>query len=438
MIFKKQEHITKFKFFHMKKLFVAAILFLAATVSFAQKVEIQNASNYLRNEQLGKALESADKAVSHEDTKKDHKAWFYKGAICLEMNNLYKWANSCELGMSQEEVEAKMASFGNQYQPVKALSDKRYKFDDGTKGRKLTYKYGLEFIISAEDKLVEVIEPTDGAFASRNLLAEAEEALMNSLEFNVDDNDLKQKALGNMGVIYDNVFNTAVAKYNEEAYLEAASAFEKAYDILGKLGTVDSSSLSNANLAYKLAVQNYIENEKYNEALEVINVAKEKFPQDVDLIINEANIYLKLENNAKTVELLEYLMDIEKDNATIFYAAGVSYDVLEDFDKAASAYKRAIELDPNYFDANYNLGALYVNKAAVIQEEINALPLDANDEYQAKQTEMKDFLKQALPYLEKADELQPDDQYTLTSLKEIYSRLSMYDKVKEINARLER
>lgn len=422
----------------MKKIFVAAMLLLAVSVTFAQKVEIQNASNYLRNEQLDKAIEAADKAVAHEDTKKDHKAWFYKGAICLEMNNMYKWANSCKPGMSQEEVEAKMASFGNKFQPVKPVSDKRHKFDDGTKGRKLTYKYGVEFIISADDKLVEANEPTEGKFADRDFIAEAEEALMNSMEYNTDDEDLRQKALGNMGVIYDNVFNTAVLKYNEKEYLEAASAFEKAYDILNKLGTVDSSSLNNANLAYKLAIQENFEAEKFTEALEVVGIAKEKFPQDVDLIINEANIYLKLEDNENTVKTLEHLMTIDDTNPTIFFAAGASYDQMGKVDKAMETYAKAIELDPNYFDPNYNLGALYVNKAAEIQEAMNALPLDAVDEYNAKKDEMEGILKQALPYLEKADEIQPDDQYTLNSLKEIYSRLKMYDKVKEINARLGR
>lgn len=429
---------TKLKFFPMKKIFVTALLLLSIFVTFAQKVEVQNASNYLRNEQLGKAIEAADKAIVHEDTKQDYKAWFYKGAICLEINNMYKWANSCELGMSQAEVEAKMAAFGNQFQPVKPVSDRKHKFDDGSKGRKVTYKYDVNFIFSADDKLVEVTEPTAGQFADRDFISEAEEALMNSIKFNEEDEDLRQKALGNMGVIYDNVFNDAVVQYNAKAYLKAAAAFEKAYDILDKLGTVDSSSLNNANLAYKLAVQEKFDGEQYEEALEVANIAKEKFPEDIDLIITEANIYLKLEDNENTVKTLEYLMNIDDKNPSIFFAAGASYDVLGNNDKAMDAYKKAIELDPDYFDPNYNLGALYVNKAAEIQEKMNALPLDAVDEYNAKKIEMEDFLKQALPYLEKADEIQPDDQYTLNSLKEIYSRLKMYDKVKEINARLER
>lgn len=420
----------------MKKTILAVMLFLAAATGFSQKVEVQNASNYLRNEQLGRAIEAADKAIIHEDTKADYKAWFYKGAICLEINNLYKWKNACTIGQTQEEVMATMASFGNKFQPISPVSDKKFKLDDGTKGRKLIYKYGLEYIFDAESHLVTVVDPTENAFADRDFLLEAQESLIKSIELNTEDEDLKQKAKMNIGVIYDNKFNSAVQKYNEKKYIAAAADFESSYDILQLLGTIDSSSLNNANLAYKLAVQDYIDQEKFNEALEVINIAKVKFPQDVDLIINEANIYLALKNNEKTVETLEFLMEVDDQNPTIFFAAGASYDALGNFDKAVETYKKSIALDPEYFDANYNLGALFVNKAAEYQELANALPLEAVDKYNKYKTQMEDYLKLALPYLEKADQVQPDDQYTLSSLKEIYSRLKMYDKVKEINARI--
>ena len=42
----------------------------------------------------------------------------------------------------------------------------------------------------------------------------------------------------------------------------------------------------------------------------------------------------------------------------------------------------AIALKPDYFEANYNLGALYVNQAAEILEKANELPLDAVKEYE--------------------------------------------------------
>jgi hypothetical protein len=46
------------------------------------------------------------------------------------------------------------------------------------------------------------------------------------------------------------------------------------------------------------------------------------------------------------------------------------------------------------------------------------------------------MMEKALPYLEKADAIQPADAVTLQTLKEIYTRLNMLDKVKGINERL--
>jgi len=48
------------------------------------------------------------------------------------------------------------------------------------------------------------------------------------------------------------------------------------------------------------------------------------------------------------------------------------------------------------------------------------------------------LLVKSLPYLERADELQPNDQYTMRTLKDIYTRLSMVDKLKSINEKIEK
>ena len=107
------------------------------------------------------------------------------------------------------------------------------------------------------------------------------------------------------------------------------------------------------------------------------------------------------------------------------------------FEKAVKAYDKAIDLRPDYFDPNYNMGALYVNKASTLIAKANELPLDQQKEYDALITEANDYLTRSIPYLEKALELQPDDRSTMVSLKEIYTRLKMMDKLKEIDAKLE-
>ena len=83
------------------------------------------------------------------------------------------------------------------------------------------------------------------------------------------------------------------------------------------------------------------------------------------------------------------------------------------------------------------MGALYVNAAATLIEIANDLPLDQQAKYDSLKSEANHYLQDCLPYLEKALELQPDDRSTMISLKEIYTRLKMYDKLKVIDAKLE-
>ena len=145
-------------------------------------------------------------------------------------------------------------------------------------------------------------------------------------------------------------------------------------------------------------------------------------------------------------------MATEKDtaNPTVFFALGTIYDNIsndtlksekvreETFRLAIDAYKSAIKLSPNYFEPNYNLGALYVNKAATINDFANKLPLDAEVQYKKLKTEADQLLEIATPYLEKAIELQPNDVNTLYSLKQIYARTNKTDKLKAINEMIDR
>jgi len=86
----------------------------------------------------------------------------------------------------------------------------------------------------------------------------------------------------------------------------------------------------------------------------------------------------------------------------------------------------------NLFDANYSLGALYYNKAVEITEKMNALPVDKMDEYNKLKEERDKWLKKALPYLEKAHKLKPNDLNTVAALREIYMRLGDTEKSKQM------
>ena len=64
------------------------------------------------------------------------------------------------------------------------------------------------------------------------------------------------------------------------------------------------------------------------------------------------------------------------------------------------------------------------------------LPLDAEAEFKTLKVEADKYLEAAIPYLEKACELQPTDVLTLNSLKQIYIRQQKTDKIKAINDKI--
>ena len=144
-----------------------------------------------------------------------------------------------------------------------------------------------------------------------------------------------------------------------------------------------------------------------------------------------------------------YISNKDTSNYSVYFALGTIYDRIandsltddqtkEDaISRAVNAYKKSLQLNPEYFNALYNIGALYVNTAASIEIKANALPLDRVEEYEKLKADLTNYLQLAVPYLEQATIMQPDDINTLQTLRLIYSRTGQTDKLKEINSRLD-
>ncbi|HQQ12950.1 MAG TPA: hypothetical protein PK855_07300, partial [Bacteroidales bacterium] len=104
-----------------------------------------------------------------------------------------------------------------------------------------------------------------------------------------------------------------------------------------------------------------------------------------------------------------------------------------DMNKAIGYYEQAIALNPEYYDAIYNLGALYINESNKLQVKANDLPLSETKEYDKITEEANILIRKALPHLEKSYELQPSNQETIQVLKSIYNRFKMDDKLNKMN-----
>ncbi len=176
-----------------------------------------------------------------------------------------------------------------------------------------------------------------------------------------------------------------------------------------------------------------------DKAIAAIQDAKAENPDDINLVLSEANIYYKMGDTAKFKELLEVATEKEPNNPELQYNLGVIAADSDQPDKAMEYYKRTIDLDPSYINAYINSAALVLSKEEGIIEEMNGLGTSAADDkrYDELREERQQLYKDAIPYLTKALELDSKNTEAASTLMNIYSVLGETDKYKEMKAIVE-
>ncbi len=185
---------------------------------------------------------------------------------------------------------------------------------------------------------------------------------------------------------------------------------------------------------YLLIKDSYMILGKTDDAERILQEAFEKYPQDNALLVEMINFYLEEERGESAMEYLNLAIEQEPDNPSYYFALGALHERQGELDKALDAYITAHEIDPELFEVNYNLGAFYYNKALDLFDAANEI-VD-NVEYQKAREEAFDVLETALPYMEKAHDINPEDQDTMETLRILYYRLGMEEEYEEISRKL--
>lgn len=199
---------------------------------------------------------------------------------------------------------------------------------------------------------------------------------------------------------------------------------------------------------YEALFQIYLEKGDKDNALKYLEEGRKKFPNDTGLLYAEINYYIKEGKLNELTDKLKKAIELDPENKTVYTTLGSVYDQLhskayeegdtakakEYFDLAMEYFNKALEIDPNDFDAIYSIGALYYNSAANYTKEINKYANDFSAEGTRKYNELKKemlaLFDKALPYFEKAYKINPNDLGVLQALSEIYARKDMLDKAK--------
>ena len=297
-----------------------------------------------------------------------------------------------------------------------------------------------------------------------NALVLAKESYEKAREVDVKGR-YERECIEGLGRVQIMASNNGINFYNTEAFDLAGNSFDIAASVARTVDMVDTMAVYNAALCYEkagmtdLAIARYYEcaEIKYQvpnvflfistlyrnagddeAALETLKNARKDYPREQSLIIEELNIYLTSGDFERAKTNLQLAAEQDPNNEILWFSLGSVFDNLGKSEEAISAYLKAIEVKADYFDANYNLGALYFNQAV---QGINAAndmwkPRMTNKEAAAQkklETDAKELFNTAKPYLEAAFAINPEDLQTIRSLKDIYARTGEDDKFLQMN-----
>lgn len=390
----------------MRKIVAIALLMMTGSAVFAQGAKVLNAYNYLQDGELIKAKEEIEPATEHAKTGIDGKTWYYRGQIYeqLYFSEDAKFAGEKE-GSLLKAVEsfAKAKEYGSKRINMNDLND-RY-----TRLGAFCYQEGVQ------------------NFNAKNYEAAVNYFLM--------CNSVKESA---GSVDSGAVYSAAVSALNGKMYAKAEENFRK---VIGLGYSIEDSYVNLANL--------YKEQGNMDKYKEVLAEARQALPNSQEIITAEINIYLESKEYDKALSNLDLAIKNDGSNSLLYFVRGNIYDSKqanmmsegdadggseEFFEKAQADYKKALELSPKYFDAAYSLGALFYNRGAEMLNKANLISDDAA--YKKAKEEAEGVLNEALPFLEKAHDLNPADVSTMTSLKELYARTNQMEKYKAMSEKL--
>ncbi len=183
----------------------------------------------------------------------------------------------------------------------------------------------------------------------------------------------------------------------------------------------------------------YVNKGDDEKAIAAMQDAREQSPNDVNLILTEANVHYKMGNTEKFKTLLQKATEMDPDNAELQYNLGVIAGEAGDVESAKKYYDKAVELDPKYVNAYINMAALVLGTEREIVEEMNGLGNSKKDNlrYDELKEARQKIYQDAIPYLKQAIEVKPDNLDATKTLMNIYSSIGETAKYKELKAKVE-
>jgi tetratricopeptide (TPR) repeat protein len=230
---------------------------------------------------------------------------------------------------------------------------------------------------------------------------------------------------------------TAVNKIssNEDVFNNA-----KERDLAVKLGTHEKPKTeaipSKRGEVYKNLALILVQKGRTEDAKKAIADARKTNPEDSSLLLTEANLYLETKDFDMYKKLVGEALQKEPNNADLVFNLGVLSANAKNNADAEKYYLKAIEINPKYTNAYLNLAALKLEAERPIIDEMNKLGTSAKDmkRYDVLKAQRENVFRGVIPYLKKANELDPKNEDVSKTLLGVYKALEMTAEAKALKA----
>lgn len=177
------------------------------------------------------------------------------------------------------------------------------------------------------------------------------------------------------------------------------------------------------------------------KAKQTLLTGMEKYPKSERILEGLMSLYTSEEgvgDPADLVTLIEDAIVEDPENVDMWFGRGRIFAALKDNDECIISFKKVSELAPKSFDGYFWTGYFYVEKGNAMAAELENKPWTGKAAFDEEQQQINDVFAEAIPWFEKALELNPNDFNTIDYLKKLSFRLrdqeGMMEKYEKYNA----
>jgi tetratricopeptide (TPR) repeat protein len=396
---------------NLKSIFAALVLLVAAhTAALAQGSQITNGVLSFQDGDFAQAARDLREATANPaalNEKQAPKAYSYLGRAYAQLYSKTRGDKNSPIAQEFPDLGTKA---------YKAFMEAEKTDSKGTfvKENKRFYPLVTEALY---------IEGFDAYSAQKN--AEALAALNNAVNL-IEKNRAEVPALANL---YGAYMVRGFVHNADGRKKQAITDFETALRLYAEVKATLPKPDDNVASIYENLIFLYSEEEAtVNKALEYVEKGKAEFPGNEKIERLELQVYQKYPDFfSKGLARFEEALAKNPNDVTLLINYGTMLEKTDTL-KAIQMYMRAATAEPNNFIANYNLGGAWIIWAKKYQDL--AAKTTKSAELQKLEAEIEKALTEALKYMRKASELQPDNLTAARAAWQIAANLEHPDEEK--------